>query len=380
MEVSGRPLKLFVDAHVFDGEYQGSRTFIQEIYKLVLQHPEKYTVYFGASSFQAIQEAFPGFSAAQFVPYKSKNSFSRLLFELPTLLRKYGFDAAHFQYITPFIKPCKYIVTTHDVLFLDAPQYFSIGFALSRAVLFGLGLLRADLRTTVSDFSKGAIAKWYPFISKQSLHVVSNGVADEFFAPYEKTAVKQYVKERYGVERYVVLLSRIEPRKQHALVVRALLDGGWLDEGVHLLCVGHPSVSSPAFEAALKALTPKQRSQVRHLTQVEAADLVKLIQAAEVLVYPSLAEGFGLPPLEAGACKVPTICSNATAMGDFVFFGEGHIDPKDEQGFARVLNTFLSSPPAHDMLQSISDTIYKRYRWEHAAKTYMQLLDTLPPH
>ena len=89
--------------------------------------------------------------------------------------------------------------------------------------------------------------------------------------------------------------------------------------------------------------------------------------AASLFVFPSKAEGFGIPPLEAAALKTPVLCSGTTAMKDFDFFGESIFDPSDETGFKSKLEVMLNRPPNVDSLSAISREVADRYNWKIGA-------------
>jgi glycosyltransferase involved in cell wall biosynthesis len=85
-------------------------------------------------------------------------------------------------------------------------------------------------------------------------------------------------------------------------------------------------------------------------------------------VYPSRAEGFGIPPLEAGALRVPVICSRSTAMESYGFFGDYHIDPYNLAELTAKLSAILETPPPMTRLELISGIIRRDYSWNRAAE------------
>ena len=97
-------------------------------------------------------------------------------------------------------------------------------------------------------------------------------------------------------------------------------------------------------------------------------DLLEFYRAAEVFVYPSRAEGFGIPPLEAAALGTPVICSNTSGMEQFSFFGEYHIDPFDLDGLKTKLVKILQTPPPSGILEERSALIRQQYSWDRAAE------------
>jgi glycosyltransferase involved in cell wall biosynthesis len=93
--------------------------------------------------------------------------------------------------------------------------------------------------------------------------------------------------------------------------------------------IGHQSIPSPDFDALLAQLSFEIRSYIFISNAVTEDELLLFYRAALLFVYPSKAEGFGIPPLEAAASPTPVVCSNGSAMQEFDFFGPGHIDPED---------------------------------------------------
>lgn len=105
---------------------------------------------------------------------------------------------------------------------------------------------------------------------------------------------------------------------------------------------------------------------------VDDADLLEFYRAAQAFVYPSRAEGFGIPPLEAAALRIPVICSNTSGMEQFGFFGEYHIDPYDLDLLKTKLIKLLEEPPSEDVLALISKVVRERYSWESAAEALFE--------
>jgi glycosyltransferase involved in cell wall biosynthesis len=121
----------------------------------------------------------------------------------------------------------------------------------------------------------------------------------------------------------------------------------------------------------MQSLDGDIKKKIFFLEDISNEDLRLLYQAAELFVYPSKGEGFGIPPLEAGALGIPTICSNTTAMEDFSFFGDRHIYPDTVHLKASIARALADGP---SNLREISNTIRRRYGWEKAAFTMNELI------
>jgi glycosyltransferase involved in cell wall biosynthesis len=112
------------------------------------------------------------------------------------------------------------------------------------------------------------------------------------------------------------------------------------------------------------------------LEQVSGEHIEAFYKACRLFVYPSRAEGFGLPPLEAALCKVPVLCSKATAMSDYGFFEPYFFDPGNETFFREQLMAILHSPPNASELDRIATQVMEKYAWEKTAEQFYQLLTT----
>lgn len=122
-------MKLLVDCHGFDFNIsQGITTYIEGLYRSVIRLSSEIEFYFVAKDIDKIKAIFGESDKIKYIPLTSKNRIYRLLFEIPRIVKKYKIDVAHYQYVSPIIKNCKTIVTLHDILFIDFPEYFPFSY------------------------------------------------------------------------------------------------------------------------------------------------------------------------------------------------------------------------------------------------------------
>ena len=372
-------IKLFVDAHVFDGKFQGSRTFIKELYTLLATN-ENIELYLGANDINNLKNIFGDAGNIYFIKYRSRSAFIRLLFDLPHIIRKYNIDYAHFQYITPLIKNCRFIVTTHDLVFNEFPKEFPFWYRLVKNLLFKTSAKKGDILTTVSAYSKKSIEKYFG-IPGSSIHIIPNGVSNLFFASYDKENAKQFIKNKFGVEKIILLVSRFEPRKNHLLLLQAFIELELYKQGYYLVLLGwHENINNPAFNSMMNKLPENSKPFVFMHQHADDSDLLQFYRAATVFVYPSKAEGFGIPPLEAAAAKIPVLCSNSSAMSDFTFFGDNHFDPENYPLFKNKLAAIINTNANNAELEHIAAIVQQRYNWNESAATLYQLIQTNQTH
>lgn len=366
--------RVFVDAHVFDGEFQGTRTYIKEIYNVLIKERPDIIFYFGANNIENLKTVFEELPNVKYVRYKFKSSIIRLGLELPILLMFHKISFAHFQYITPFIKVCKYMITTHDVLFNDFQTEFSKFYVFQKNFFYNISAKLSDYILTVSSYSKERIEYYFPF-TKNRVVVTINAVNPHVFYLGDKETSRAYIKSKYGIDKYILYVSRIEPRKKHDLLLKSFIDLKLSEEGYSLVFIGKESIKNEALESLV--MNTSNLNNYFYFESIEQNDLREFLNGAELFVYPSLAEGFGIPPLEAGVLKTPVLCSSKTAMGDFYFFDDDLFDPENDIELKTKLKNKLEYKTTDTKLNYICETILSIYSWEESAKKINEILNTI---
>ncbi len=354
-----KKIKLFVDAHVFDGIPQGTVTFISGIYSELIRDP-RFEIYVGSRNFAKACELL---NSDNFIhlKYDSPSRFKRLVITIPSLLRKHRIDFAHFQYITPFVKPCKYIVTIHDLLFLEFPESFPLIYRAKNHLLFRLSGYRADMITTVSRYSAKTISKHF-HIAPQRIKITPN-------SPNLSSTSNQIPVPNLLGKEFILYVSRIEPRKNQALMMKTWRDLKLYKENLHIVIVGSIGIEDAEFFLQLNKLSTEERVYTHWLQRLPAEQLNWLYSNCKLFVFPSEAEGFGIPPLEAAICGAKVLCSNQTAMEDFSFFGEFMFNPNSKEEFKKKLQMALCCTFPHEKVISL---IKKTYDWGTIAKNFAE--------
>lgn len=357
--------KFFVDCHVFDGPFQGTTTYLKGLYNELIHDADK--MFFLASNDTAsLKTIFGEHENVTYLQYSSHNKFIRLLFDIPAMIKKNQIDYAHFQYIVPPFKFCKYIITVHDVLFLDFPEYFPFGYKLKNKLLFGKSTRYSDVVLTVSEYSKKQIQKHF---GAHKITVTPNGVDAAYFESYDKNAVKSEVKKRYGFSDYWLFVSRWEPRKNHHTLLKAFVENRHYEK-FHLVFVGGSAINNPAYNDYFDHLEPHVKSKIVKLDALKQKDLLLVLRGASLSVYPSIAEGFGIPPLESIAANVPTICSNETAMADFDFMQSHLFNPLNSKDISDTAVLALTDGET----EAQRTAVMQKYNWAVAAAAFRKAL------
>ena len=356
-------IKLLVDGHWFDYPHESTAVFLKGLYS-ELQHDDDFEIFIAAKDIQNLRIEFNHSEKLRYIKLNFSSKYNRLLFDFPWIIHTNKIDIAHYQYIAPFIKTTKEIVTIHDLLYKDFPDYFPFGYKLRNDIFFGRSARRSDLITSVSNYSIQAIHRHFK-IAINKIQLVPNGISEGYF---ENPAFLN-MREKYNLNDYILCVSRIEPRKNHLFLVKAYCELALWKSGLQLVLLGRQDIKVKELNAYLDSLSQPIRRNIIQLKNVSLVDLKNLYQQARIVVYPSLGEGFGIPPLEAAALKANVLCSNATAMSDFSFFKESLFDPYNLEEFKSKLIDNLTSAD-HQQRAQISEEIKLRYNWTAIAKTF----------
>lgn len=355
-------MKLLIDAHVFDGKYQGTRTYLQGIYSYMTKHKD-IDFYFAAYNIENLKNIFGISNNIHYIKLSSSNKVKRLCIEFPKIIKQYKIDYAHFQYITPIIKNCKEIVTIHDILFLDFPQFFPLSYRIKKSLLFRYAAYRADLLLTVSNYSKDTIIQHFN-ISNKEIYITPNAV----LFPGEEYELPD-IKRKYNIDKYILSVSRIEPRKNHQLLLRAYVELDLYKKNIKLVLVGAKDLKNKIFNDYYNSLSDEIKKSIL-IIQVTNSELIALYKNASLFVFPSFAEGFGIPPIEAISYGCQTLCSNQTAMKEFDFFNDNFFSPYDLEDLKNKIIKNLNINNTKEQVQSIN----KKYNWEKVSDLFYKIL------
>jgi glycosyltransferase involved in cell wall biosynthesis len=245
-------------------------------------------------------------------------------------------------------------------------------YILKRNTLFYLSAKRCDYLLTVSDYSKQKISKQYN-IKESKIIITPNAVSEDFFRfNISKAKSKEYIAENYKIKKYILYVSRIEPRKNQTLLLKAFENEKLFEKGYSLVFIGSNTLNS-GLTSQIDDLCNEGKVRVYWFEKIDDYCLKQFLNAAECFIYPSKAEGFGIPPLEAGALCTPVLCSNSTAMADFDFFRPYMFNPDSYIEFVNLLLKFLEDSEDID-LKEIQTIINKKYSWYESARLLLETI------
>jgi len=266
----------------------------------------------------------------------------------------------------PTKKGCLNVVTVHDLIPYIYPE--TVGKGYLRIFLQEMPRImeQSDLIITVSEQSKKDIQRIFQLPDDRI--AVTYEAPESVYRPMDKTAAKDYVKNTYGIDRpYVLYVGGFSPRKN----VKGLINAFYeiqkdIPPEYALVLVGKEARDFDDTSMLVEALRLQDRVIFTGFAPV--LELPYLYNAADLCVYPSFYEGFGLPPLEAMACGTPVITSNSSSIPEVTGDAALLVNPHDMYALAEGMEKVLNSPELRAKMSQESLAQAAKFSWEKCAR------------
>jgi glycosyltransferase involved in cell wall biosynthesis len=306
-------------------------------------------------NFRPVEETSPSYSIAEQV-------------RVPLAVRREGvtlFHAPH--YVLPPLVRCRSVVTIHDCIHLMFPQYLPNRLALQYArTSISLAARQATRVLTVSESSKRDILRFVD-VPSEKIDVIYNAY-DERFAvePREEDVIR--VRERYQLhDEFVFYAGNVKPHKnlERLIVAFDLVRKRGLDR-LKLVLIGD---EISRYAALRRAVHQHQlHKHVRFLGYLPEETLAVMYRLAGVFVFPSLYEGFGLPPLEAMASGTPVVTSNVSSLPEVAADAAVLVDPHDPHAIAEGIYRLLTDERLRRDLRVKGLARARQFSWEDSVR------------
>jgi glycosyltransferase involved in cell wall biosynthesis len=305
------------------------------------------------ANFRAVREPSPNYSLREqiHIPYV-------LFRERPDV-----YHAPH--YVLPPAVPCRSVVTIHDTIHLNFPQYLPNrgAYAYARALMW-TAAKKSDRILTVSESSKRDIIHYFG-VAPDKVVVVYNAIDERFGTEPQPEEIAR-VRERFQLDHgFVLYVGNIKPHKNLVRLIEAF--DGLRREGfddLKLLIIGDEISKWSALRRAVHS--HKLHKHVRFLGFQSDDTLASLYRLAAVFVFPSLYEGFGLPPLEAMASGTPVVTSNLSSLPEVVGDAAVLVDPYDAVDIKDGIKRVLTDPALREDLRRKGLQRAREFSWERS--------------
>ena len=296
-------------------------------------------------------------------------SFSEQI-HVPWVLMREKPDVFHApHYVLPVAVRARSVVTIHDCIHLMFPQYLPnrVAYAYARGAMWSAAK-RSDRILTVSEASKRDILHFFN-VPPEKISVVYNAIEERFWMEPPADEIAR-VRERFQLDqRFVLYVGGIKPHKNLVRLIEAFAELRKGDEELKLLIIGDEISKLPALRRAVHS--HKLHKYVRFLGFLPDDTLAALYRLAAVFVFPSLYEGFGLPPLEAMASGTPVVTSNVSSLPEVAGDAAVLVDPYDVDSIVNGVRRVLTDPQLAGEMRRKGLIRARDFSWERSvARTH----------
>jgi glycosyltransferase involved in cell wall biosynthesis len=297
--------------------------------------------------------------------------------KVPFKLKRHGITLFHApHYVLPPLVRCRSVVTIHDCIHLMFPQYLPNRVALGYARASIAGAARRATRVlTVSESSKRDILRFVD-IKPEKIDVIYNAHDERFsIEPPEEEVVR--VRERYQLQDpFVLYAGNVKPHKNLERLIEAfyLVRGRGLDQ-VKLVLIGDDISRYASLRRAVHRY--QLHKYVRFLGYMPEETLAVMYRLASVFVFPSLYEGFGLPPLEAMASGTPVVTSNVSSLPEVAGNAALLVDPMNPEAIADGIQRVLTDDRLRQHLRERGIARARQFSWETSVRRVREIYEAV---
>jgi glycosyltransferase involved in cell wall biosynthesis len=296
-------------------------------------------------------------------------------YQLRSLAKALSLDLLHSPYyVMPYWQHCPSVVTMYDLIPMIYPQHLPHRWTawVFRATA-SLATRRATQIIAISESTRKDLVHF--FGAREDKITVTHLAADEKFRPLESQQRENTIR-MYGLpERYILYVGINKPHKNLAFLLQVFRE---LRTNAKLVLAGKEDPRYAQVRDEVRRLRLDDR--VVFVGDVLDSDLPMIYSCAEVFVFPSLYEGFGLPVLEAMACGTPVICSNTSSLPEIVGDATVTLNPQDRAGWVTALTELLENEELHGELRAKGLARAAKFSWQKAARETMAVYRSILAH
>ncbi len=310
-----------------------------------------------------------------FLPLQNPEGTFATYLEMQRLVNAHGVDLVHVPHTfwRPLIARAPYVITVHDLL--DYMYRARTNNSMRRAFhsyMTKRVMDKAARIFAVSNFTKRDVARHFN-VDPAKIEVVYNALDESFQRGHSTLTEQEMVRGRYQVDSpFLLYAGRISPHKNVARIIEAFsaLKAALAKEGAYpdlkLIVIGDEVSKNPDIRRAV--IRSGMQHDVRFLGYVSIDVLRIFFDMAKVFVFPSLYEGFGLPPLEAMAHGTPVVASNTSALPEVVGNAALLVNPENVFEISRAMHRMLTDQPLRERMKAAGIEQARRFSWETSVR------------
>ncbi len=368
-------MRIGVEARTLEGARHGVARYLANLLNemVELEAINEYILY---SREILAPEGLPSGNRLTYKVIRAKPSILWRHARLPLEMKRDGCDI-HYSpsYFVPLIKVCPDVVAVHDMTFKVHPEWFAKDKRFLFDAIFWRKVVGSEAIITVSEHSKRDVVEILR-VPPEKVHVVY-AAADPLFRPVVDEARLAAVRAKYGLpDGFILHVGALHTRRNIPRLLQAAARAeAELGQDLDLLFVGSQASFSPIIDIPALAAEAGLRGQARQAEYITDEDLLLLYNAASMLAYPSLYEGFGLPALEALACGTVVACADATSLPEVAGEAALYFDPYDVDSISIALVRGLSDTALRAKLREAGPRRAAGFSWRRAAGETLAVFD-----
>ncbi len=359
-------------------------SFFHSVRALATYHPHnQYFIITSEGNFEILQHAFHGVSVTCVPIAKQPKSRLMRLYRrlskqpdyLTEQLESLGLDVIFYPRQMVIAKPASLpaVLRLYDIQHEYYPEFFSIGLLERRQKNYRNALARADVIAVSTDHTLHTVQEKMPEYAHKAMRVYPGASIEHAIVPQEK---RQEVLTRYQLpERFIFYPANAWLHKNHARLfaaLRHLRDSEGL--AIPLVCTGRLATEAP-YVLKNFAVAAGAETLVHDLGYIPDEDLPAVYQSAEMLVFPSLFEGFGYPIMEAMRNQCPVVCARATCLPEVAGEAALYFDPFDIVDIASAIKQVWQDDELKEVLRQKGQLNIQRFSWQAYADAMQSLFE-----
>jgi glycosyltransferase involved in cell wall biosynthesis len=373
-------MKIGVSAFVMQGGRSGVAAYIRELvrhlqqvdrvnqYDIMMPRRETDLIELSSSNFH--KSLYSGFTANPVINIAWHNTV------LPLLGKRKKTDLLHVPSYRriPLIKSCPVVATVHDVAALSMDAKYDAARMVYNRRIVPAQIRNADHIITVSHYSKKDITEGVD-VPEEKITVIYSGINHRVFHPLEKSFSQAQLAEKYGLNQpFLIYVSRLEhPAKNHVRLIEAFERFKAETDSAHKLVLPGADWNGAEIIRERAAASPVH-DDILFPGFVPLFDLPLFYSACDLMVFPSLFEGFGFPIIEALACGAPVICSDTSSMSEIAGEAVPKFDPHHAETIFQSLQETLSRGWS-DEERRRGLKYAEQFDWNHAARQTLEIYE-----
>lgn len=315
----------------------------------------------------------------EIISLSTPNRFAWNFWTLPKYLKQNPVDVYHTQYITPWFvsKKIKIVTIIHDISFNFFPKFIKFSDLFFLKTLIPISIKRADKIIGVSKFTADEIIKYYK-TPEDKVDWIHNSISKEFAGNEVFNEELDKVREKYKLpEKFILYIGTLQPRKNLPMLLEAYAKIKNDLSGMKIVIGGNKKAHN--YDLRIDQVIERSglNNDVFFPGFVDEKDKPAIFRLASVFAFPSLYEGFGIPPLEAMSQGVPVICSDIPSLKEIAGSGALYFDVKSLDDFSKKLYDISMDLSLRKELIRAGNERVSFFSWEKSAAKMLAIYENL---